>query len=226
MFPSRRTNHQPGTQLKLFHSAAVAALFVFASSAQAAFVSCIGAAPNVAYNVLDNVSSATACTILAPLDGSQNDKVGGSNAADFTVNEVQFFGQNDWRFDGRFNVGGEEAGTIFDFAGGGQSGSFTLLSSLAAYEDVMLVFKDGQNTNLVGYLVDGAGTYTSPFENPPFLGVRNTKDVSHVSVYTRGTGGDIPGDTPGGTPVPEPATLALVGAALFGLAMTRRRKPG
>jgi hypothetical protein len=78
----------------------------------------------------------------------------------------------------------------------------------------MITFKDGANTNLVSFLLNGAsssGNWYSPFSNPPFT-VNNTKDVSHFTIFQSAI-----------TQVPEPSTLAILGVGLT-VATYRRRK--
>lgn len=189
------------------------ALGVVAAPVRADFISCAGAG----YDIGGRVSSAFGCTILAPLDGKQND-----TPLPGFVNGEGFFGISNWLFDGKWDGGATgfvDTSRLFDFAGGGASGGYTYVGG-AGIADIMFVFKDGVGTNLVGYLLTaGNGTYATPFTNPPFplTGKSMQKDVSHISVYYR----------EGGTPpsqIPEPGALMLVGAGLLGLGLARRRK--
>lgn len=198
-------------------------------SAAATFTSCSGTNPD--YDISGFVNPSSDCTILNPLNGNDND----SPQPGF-VNDNGFFEITNWLFDGKFNDIGKDVeadnSSLFTFEGDTLSGTFT--KTLAALwdevEKVMLVFKDGANTNLVGYLINlaaladepfnGEGNYESPFTNPPF-NVANTRDISHISVYyTKGEGST----TPGGDPIPEPSTILLMGFGLLGFGTSQLRK--
>lgn len=233
-------------------SAISALLFGFsnAASAAATYADC---SVTGSYNIADNVSPTTGCTILEPLDANVND--GGNadvvNDANDPVNPNGFFGFEDWAFEGKAEEGSNSS-SLFNFTrtfdeADWTGGTFTKAGSWVVddFANIMLVFKDGDDTNLVGYLLNiadfldplaynGVGNYSSPFELPPFVathGNATLKGISHITVYTReGDGGDprgdcLPGDTrpecntPG---VPEPNQLALLGIGLFSMGALRK----
>ncbi|HET9463107.1 MAG TPA: PEP-CTERM sorting domain-containing protein [Thiobacillus sp.] len=173
-------------------------------NASAAFISCDG-------GISGKVSTKTDCTILGPLNGNQNDSL-------TLVNNEGFFGIANWLFDGQWNntdAGFVDTSDLFNFTGDGSAGTFTYAGG-AGISDIMLLFKDGAGTNLVGYLVTRlAGDYSTPFTSPPFplTGQATVKDVGHLSVYYREV-----------QQIPEPGVLLLVGAGLLGLGLARRRK--
>lgn len=166
--------------------------------------------------VADNVSGASACQYsnIATQDSVTPNKP-------LTVNEEKFFGLTTWKFGGKI---GENAG--FRGQGSGQEGIWNLAQALQpTWQNVMLLFKSGNGTNLVGYQLQKgvtSGTWDSPFEKPLF-DFKNAKDVSHISVYF--AEGEPTGSTGGNSAaVPEPTTMAGMALAGAGLAAYRRRR--
>lgn len=201
--------------------ASVACSILFAAhGAFATTVSCTSLFP--AYDISGKVSNTSNCAILTPIDDNQND----NDIA--TINSGGFFSISDWVYGGKYDnmdsSGGDDDSALFNFTGNNVSGTYTYAGSSPAPQDVMLIFKDGDNTNLVGYLLKMpyGGTYSSPFTDPPFplKGASTEHGISHISVYYRN--GDGSGDSGGGE-APEPATVALLGLGLLGMAKLRRK---
>lgn len=136
-----------------------------------------------------------------------------------------FFDTSDWLFGGKIgNTDGYE-GTAE-----GKSGTydFSLLFNNTNWDNVMLIFKGGNDTSLVGYLLGSgvtSGTWASPFRTPDFSVGKKIKDVSHISVYyTEGRTKDNGSIPPAGITVPEPGELALLAIGFFGAASMMRIK--
>jgi hypothetical protein len=176
----------------------------------------------LAAGILAASAPAKAGTLTCP--SNLNDNVTGTSGCEYsttatqdylntnplTVNAEGFFGFTNWAFAGRTEYS----------SNAGQSGTWNISNLIQnSWDDIMLVFKSGNNTGLVGYMVADnttSGTWTSPFEKPPFtFNGNDPKDVSHLSVYYRvGTG------TP--QSVPEPGSL--VALSLIGGAMVLSRR--
>lgn len=140
-----------------------------------------------------------------------------------TVNSEAFFGSSDWLFlkkDDNLKA---------------QMGTWSLTNNeWTNYANIMLIFKDGEGTTLLGFLLTPtftSGDWDSPFTSAEFSGLcPNTSDaecdkiknVSHVSYYGRGTpNGEEP---PPPTRVSEPSALLLMLLGFAGLAFARRQQ--
>ncbi len=159
-------------------------------------------------SIANDVSGSISCGIAT----ANQDSVASNRP--LTVNTESFFGKTDWTFGGKLGEGTyANAGK-----GSGQTGTFNLAGLVRnPLDSVMLVFKSGQNTTLVGYLLGAgvtSGSWSSPFDSSVF-NVPNTRDVSHVSVYYR---------EGSSAAVPEPTTMAGMALAGAGLTAYRRRR--
>jgi hypothetical protein len=129
------------------------------------------------------------------------------NGSSMTVNQETFFDANNWIFGGKI---GENAG--YTGKGSGKSGTWNISGAINnTLNDIMLVFKSGQGTTLVGYMLQNgvtSGTWNSPY----------AKDVSHISVYYK------PKVTEPRVTVPEPTTILGLGFVAGSLTMVRRRQ--
>ena len=179
---------------KLTKYIAISGLLLAAANAHASIVTTVGGV------ALAEQTGTTNNDILNPLQ----------------VNTDNIFGGG-WEFVGKFFEGSDPAG--FTLTGDVISGTITFDAS--AYDDLLFVQKGGQGQITpdvyVAYLLDDTSVtsvdYVTAFKNSKN---DNPGDISHISVYKRGTT----------QPVPEPSTFALFGAAfaMLGFVSYRSRK--
>lgn len=183
-------------------------LLLWAVPAQASTVDCYPATLTKVQYAVDCEKSLTATQDFLNTDPT-------------TVNSEMFFGYTDWAFLKKD-----------DPAGNGQTGTWSLTNNeWLTYANIMLIFKDGNGTTLLGYLLGSpntSGTWSSPFSMPEFNVCNQNqpdcttiKNVSHISYYARGVAPPGGGDPPPPS-VPEPSPLLLMMMGMAGLFCVRR----
>lgn len=130
-------------------------------------------------------------------------------------------GVNVWDFIENDDLGSGSSG-FFQHDGDAQAGTWSINASLwNLFDDIALVFKDGNGTSLVSYLLADnsvSGSYTSPFTTVMFPNApgRNTKDISNMSLW--GTEKTVTVD--------EPTTLLLMSLGMIVFGYSHRKSLG
>lgn len=206
---------------------------IVSSPAQAGTIGCASVSGDLANRISGSIGCEISGTIGATVGtntfvnpGANQDFVQGGNSqfANFTVNQEKFFTASNWRFagksDGTLSPYFEpDKGSPLKYQGIYDFSDSPLFDLLETATNVMLIFKSGNNTSLVGYLLDNRvnpyqGWWTTPFLNPPFpLGNPASRDVSHISVYYRT-----------GSPLAIPTPALLPGLIALGVGALRKKK--
>jgi hypothetical protein len=150
-------------------------------------------------------TAADDCQYIVPAD---NNNV----ASAANVNAAGFFGFTDWAGNG---------GSV-QVDASAAAGTWAIAGVNFALYDYMITFKDGQDTNLISFLLNesySSGGWSTPFTEPPFdfNGGSVSHNVSHYSIFQRLADDDD-------VVVPEPATLLMLGLGLAAAATRMRRR--
>jgi hypothetical protein len=106
-----------------------AVLIAAQGAASAATVSCTGALSDISAKV----SGSSACAILDPLNGNQNDNLS-------LINTTGFFGIKDWQLDGKYDDLDKtptDTSNLFNFTGGVQTGTYAYVGGTPQPSDVI-----------------------------------------------------------------------------------------
>jgi hypothetical protein len=182
-----------------------AGLVAFAATSHAALLNCPGSFTTSPTAKVENwTGTTTAVNGCQYLDPPDQRNVAGL----VSVNAAGFFGHSDWQSNGQTQLDG--------WGSTGKLGLWWIANVDFAAFDYMIVFKDGRDTNLIAFAFNelfSFGIWSSPFQNPPFESLTQTKGVSHLSIFRRG----------GEHQVSEPGILLLLGLGLLALGFFSRR---
>ncbi|QOY95323.1 PEP-CTERM sorting domain-containing protein [Massilia sp. UMI-21] len=195
---------------QIIQAVVVLSALVTGQAAHAALVSCPASfVTDPTAKVENSTGTTTAASACQYLDNPDSSNV--ANLAN--INAAGFFGTTDWMVNsGNLQVNASAS-----------SGTWAITGADFAAYDYMIVFKNGNNTNLVGFLLNelyANGAWSTPFTSPPFNfnGNSRSHDVSHYTIVQREDDGEGPGNE-----IPEPGILGLLGIGLLGYSVTRRR---
>lgn len=195
-----------------------ATLLGFGNLAQAALVSCPAAYTAAGTAKVEDATgtfnAASNCQYVTPADNS-------NVASIANINVAGFFGTTNWASNSQNQLNANA-----------KSGTWTISNVDFATYDYIIVFKDGNDTNLVAFLFNelySNGVWSTPFTNALPGITQQAKDVSHYTIARRASQQPcvpVPGIPCGEQQIPEPGTLALlgIGALSAGLLSRRRRK--